>query len=123
MVSDILTMTVAQALAWLATFGIAAGVAYLLARVEWDEKIEKAIQVFAVAVLTAFLTAATSLVPPAWMDKKLVDAAVALIAFLFNFGGAQFGKYGATMHNLNLRGKEASVFACEASLFEEEPEK
>lgn len=118
--SDILTSTLAQAITWLTSFGIAAGISYLLNRVEWDERLEKAINVVAVALLTALVTAVSSLIPPTWMDKTVLSAIIAIVTGLLGFGGAQAGSYMGRIHNLNLRYKEAEAFELENAVFFDE---
>ena len=97
--SDLFNSTVAQGIAWLVSFGIAAGVSYALG---WfpnlDDKAKKALQGVVIATLAAFVTAVANLIPQTWLDLRIFDALVALISLLVNAGGSMFGGYKANQH-------------------------
>jgi hypothetical protein len=102
--SDVLSMTVAQVIAWLCSAGIAGFIAYGLGFFpDLDERIKKVIQVVFGAVLVAGVTAIASLIPDQYLGMKVIDAAVALVSALFAvIAGGQFGAFKAEVHRLYL---------------------
>jgi hypothetical protein len=98
--SDLFGATVAQAIAWLVTFGVSAGVSYALG---WfpnlDPKISNSIKLVISAMLVAGVSAIATQIPDAFMGLKLLDAAVAIAVAVFNaISGVKFGAVKAEMH-------------------------
>lgn len=102
--SDFLNVTIAQVLQWLVTVGIAAGVAYALEWLQWDETVEKIIGAVVTAMLIAGTVALQQFIPDSWQAMKLIDAALALIVTLAaTLGGWKFGAMKAETQFIELR--------------------
>jgi small basic protein len=89
---DVLTMTLAAAIAWVLTTGIALGVSFLLVQFPsltsfW----QNAISVVANAVLSAFVVAVASLIPQQYLDQSLFNVAVVILSYVVNWAASFFG--------------------------------
>jgi len=95
--SDLFTITIAQAIAWLVGTGIALGVSFGLGFITFiPDKAKAIINAVLVAALTAGLTALASFIPDQWLGMKLIDAVFALIAMLLSgWGATKFGTFKA----------------------------
>jgi len=95
--SDLLTITIAQAIAWLTSTGVALGVSFGLGFITFiPNKAKTIINTVLVAALTAGLTALASFIPDQWLGMKLIDAVFALIAMLLSgWGATRFGTFKA----------------------------
>ena len=90
--SNIFTMTVGAALAWLASFGVSAAVAYVLGRFpQLNANIAKAISGIAMATLAALVTAIANALPQSFLDKTIFSALVAGITLMINWAGVLAG--------------------------------
>ncbi len=106
--SDFLNITIAQALQWLVTAGVAAGVAYALEWLDWDETVEKIIGAVATAMLIAGVVAMQQFIPTSWLGMKLIDAAFAIaVALAAIVGGWKFGAMKAETQFIELRASRA----------------
>lgn len=95
--SDLLTITVAQVIAWLVGTGIAAGVAWGLGFLDFIPKLLKdIINAVVVAAFTAGLVALASFIPDKWLQMKVIDAVIALIGMILSgIGAVKFGTFKA----------------------------
>lgn len=99
MLSDLLTMTVAQAIAWILAVGIAGLVAYGVQWLPLNDFWKNVVQVVAVAVLTAAVTSIASFIPDAWLGMKLIDALFALLTMIVgSIGSVKFFAAKARAH-------------------------
>ncbi len=97
--SDVLNVTVAQALAWLTSFGIAAAVAYVLGGLpNLNDNVKRVIQVVASAMLIAGVTAVAQFIPQSWLDMRLVDCAIVLFGVFVTWAGVWFGSLKGMQH-------------------------
>lgn len=114
MPSDFLNMTLAQFLVWLMTFGIAAGIAYVLG---WfpnlDPNVKNFIQVVAVAVLVAGVNALGTFIPADWLNLKLLDLVFKLLSLVLGLGvavgGLKYGAFKAVSHRAELSVAKADL--------------
>ncbi len=102
--SELLSTTVAQAIAWLIAFGIAGAVAYVLG---WfpnvPASVKNIVATVTVAALVAIVTALASFIPPTWLDMKILDAVIALVALVFSGAGWKFGAFKVVSHRAELQ--------------------
>lgn len=101
--SELISGTVAQAIAWIVSVGIVAFVAYGLSWTNWDAETKKRVAYVLVAVLTALVTALASFIPDTWQAMKVIDAIFALLATLAgSFGAWHFAEFKAMTHILQM---------------------
>lgn len=99
MLSDLLTMTVAQAIAWILAVGIAGLVAYGVGWLPVSDFWKSTISYVVVAMLTAGVTAISGLLPTEFLQMKLIDAALVLLTMLIGaIGSVRFFAAKARAH-------------------------
>ncbi len=101
-ISDVLNLTVAQAIAWLAATGIAGLVAYGLGFIPLADDVKRIVQAVVGAMLVAGVTALAAFIPDSFMALKLIDAAFVLLGVVVSLvGGAQYGGLKSLAHRID----------------------
>lgn len=100
-ISELLTVTVTQAVALVVAVVIPGVVAYALGLMQLDERAKAIANYVLVAVLTTLVTSLASFVPDQIGTMKLVDALVLVVTtWLGGFGAISFGMMKADEHFL-----------------------
>lgn len=92
MLTDFLLMPVGQFIAWLVSVALVGAVGFALNLVDWPELVENVIKTVAIATLTAFITSLAQFIPDEFLQMKLLDAVLFLLASLAGgYGALKFG--------------------------------
>lgn len=99
-ISELLNLTLAQAIAWVVSTGVFAVVSYALA---WfpslGENTRKILYAVLSAMLIAGVTAIAQFIPDQYLLMKIIDVVVALIASISGLYAAnRFAEYKAVCH-------------------------
>lgn len=104
MLTDFLLMPVGQFIAWFVSVALVGAVGFALNLVDWPEWAENVIKTVAIATLTTFVTSLAAFIPDQFLQMKLLDAILFLLAGLAgSFGALKFGHLKA----LEVRAKAA----------------
>jgi hypothetical protein len=107
--SDVFTMTLGAAIAWLTSTGIALALAYVVSRAGLSDQWAEPIKYIGNLVLVALMTGIAHYLQPQWLDMRLIDAAIALVTFLVNQAGLMLGSLSGMEHRVRLVAARAQI--------------